>query len=298
MSPKQLHREGQTPVTPPRPSHDHDHGHHGHHSPEGNAERSRRTAGQAQPSPGQDEDFPWLGTAVGAGLGGLLMGVPGAVLGGMFGQEIEDGIDSMLGNEEEGLGGNLGLGTEVDALVARSPTLTASLAQAQENGWTITTGEPGGGTFASPSTKTITIDPDTTGDVPGVVQSLAHEVGHALDETERYVGPDGLTRDQYVDQNTTGQLEGEAEATIMNLRVREELLAGDDGVDIGVAGAGSAEYQRLYAQYQEDGDREALVRGISTHFAHNEHPSNDPDSDYHDYYSRFYENHWDEHVAE
>jgi uncharacterized Zn-binding protein involved in type VI secretion len=117
-------------------------------------------------------------------------------------------------------------------MIAKSPTLTQNLATLQEQGWTVRYGVAGAGTTANRGTKVITIDPNQRGNASSIVQSLSHESGHAMYTLPPQTPTTGLTRDQYVSQNTQNNLDDEGEATlssimaekILVLRVRKLLL--------------------------------------------------------------------------
>lgn len=264
----------------------------------------------AAPAPQGADESHWLGSAIGGVVGGTLLGPLGALGGSWLGGEIEDAIrgpaptqapaqtpgQSQGQTPGQAQAQSTGLGQDVDALVARSPTLSANIAAARANGWTIRYSHEGEtGTFADPSTKTIVINTSEAGNAPGIAQSLAHETGHALYTLDPQVGMEGRTRDEYVTQNTNRHLRDEGEATITNLIVRDELMRGDNPVDIGVAGAQSAQYIQLYEAWKAGGtnDRDALRRQIGDVFAHGEIPSTDGGGDYFDYYAQSYRDAWD-----
>jgi type VI secretion system secreted protein VgrG len=187
-----------------------------------------------------------------------------------------------------------GLGRDVDALIARSPSLAASVQQLQADGWTVERGPANGGSHANRATKRIVIAEGT--DAAGLTQTLAHEAGHAQYTPGAYVDFGDLSRENYVAANTRNLLVDEAEATIANLKVRDELNQGDDAVDIGVAGAGSARYIAAWERHKAgEISREELVNEIASNFAAGEHPSTDPSINYGTYYGRTYERHWDAH---
>jgi type VI secretion system secreted protein VgrG len=188
-----------------------------------------------------------------------------------------------------------GLGGPVDALVARSPTLSSKLGTMQKAGWTIVWGTDGGGSFADPGAKTVTVDPADKDDPATIAQTLAHEAGHATYAGEAYVGFGSLTKEEYVDKNTMRELRDEAEATISNLQVRDELNQGGQAVDIGVAGAGAESYKALWEKHKKgDLSREELVDAIAKAFAKGETPSNATNMDYGQYYGKTYSDHWDQ----
>jgi uncharacterized Zn-binding protein involved in type VI secretion len=184
-----------------------------------------------------------------------------------------------------------GLGADIDNLVAKSDTLNNNLQTLLNQGWTISYGTAGKGTFADRNTKQIIVDPNQSGNPADVVQSLAHESGHALYTPDPQVPPDGLTKDQYVTQNTNRNLRDEGEATLMNAQVRNEINA-NGGPDIGIAGAKPNEYADIAANNHEYADRDKARQDIGDIFADNERTSNTNEK-YRDYYSKQYKDEWD-----
>ncbi len=179
-------------------------------------------------------------------------------------------------------------------LIAKSPTLTQNLATLQEQGWKVQYGVAGAGTTADRNTKVITVDPNQRGNPASLVQSLSHESGHAMYTLPPEVPTTGLTRDQYVSQNTQRNLDDEGEATLTNAQVRQEIL-NNGGEDIGIAGTQTPAYLQSYQDYQTHGDRQRARREIGDTFADNEHPSNDVTHTYREYYGKAYGDHYDAH---
>jgi hypothetical protein len=191
-----------------------------------------------------------------------------------------------------------GLGREVDDLMAKSPTLTAQYDQLRKDGWTVRYGAEDDGNFADRDAKVITIAPSGRGDAVGLVQTMAHEVGHAQYTLEPEVGMDGLTERKYVKSNTMRNLRDEGEATINNLQVRQEILGAtasdeDPGVDIGVAGAQAEKYKKLFAKYKDPTgkDRGALRDDIAKLYGRGEEPSGE-EGNYWDYYAGYWKELW------
>jgi len=122
-----------------------------------------------------------------------------------------------------------GLGEDVNALIALSPSLQEDVQSLDQQRWTIRYGEAGDkkGSFASSKRKLIVLDPMLKNDAKRTVRALAHEVGHA---THHHID-DMSSRDAFVD----GRLTGEGMATINNIRVRREILD-SGGDDIGISG--------------------------------------------------------------
>ncbi len=245
---------------------------------------------------GTDSWFPSFGQIAGGLLGGALGGPLGALAGGWLGGKIEEGIKGLFG---PGTPQGSGLGKDVDDIVNKSPTLKANIEALQKQGYTISYGEKGKGTYVNKDGKSIVIDENEKGNPLSVVQSLAHESGHAMYTADPYVGFDGKTRDEYVAANVNSNLKDEGEATIMNLIVREELMKNDPKMDIGVAGAQAEKYKELYEKNKDKisdpAERDKLRQTIGDAFADGEHPSTDTGKTYRQYYAKTYEDHWDKH---
>ena len=180
-------------------------------------------------------------------------------------------------------------------VASKSPTLTSNLSKLRNEGWKITKGTAGAGSYANKEQKTITIDANEFNNPASYVQTIAHESGHALYQADAYVPPNGLTRQEYIDANASSSLKDEGEATLMNVQIRDEILK-NNGPDIGIAGTQGATYEKSYQNYQQHGDREKARTEIGHVFANNEVPSTTPDKTYKQYYSKPYEDHWDKNI--
>lgn len=110
-----------------------------------------------------------------------------------------------------------GLGHKVDALVNRSPTLTAML-QTSRQRWPaefrINTGP-----VTARSHRTITINPQES--ALDKTLALAHELGHMLNN--QVLIPGGATFGQFIQHNVQAQIGEEASAVRADLKVRSEL---------------------------------------------------------------------------
>lgn len=115
-----------------------------------------------------------------------------------------------------------GLGTQVDGLVNKSPSLAKDVQTLTSKGWSISYGAPGGGSYTVASTKRIVIDGNRQSNSSDAARSVSHEVGHAL-HPNTHVGSSGLTRAEYVKKNTNADLAGEGAATLSNARARAEI---------------------------------------------------------------------------
>jgi len=164
--------------------------------------------------------------------------------------------------------------------IEKSPLLTQQIATLKSSGWTFNYGTPGKGTFANRANKTVVIDPQMA-DKPSVLLTLlSHEVGHAIRPAPAAVPVGSLSKSDFVAQNVQGRLLDEADATINNVKVQEEL-AKNGGPNIGIAGQQGAQYKQLL-----DTDPATARDKIANLFADGEHPSTDPTSTYRQYYSK------------
>ncbi len=172
------------------------------------------------------------------------------------------------------------LGAEAAGIASKSPSLTADLKALEADGWKVQFGPAGGGTFCDKDAKTITIDANEQGNATGLVQSLAHEAGHA-----RYsYTPDYTSSKTYLE----GTLGDEGQATLSNIRAQREILAAG-GPDIGIAGdpANQPAYNAAYDRYVQTGDAATARHDIGQIYGKGEHTSTTGQS-YEDYYLDWY----------
>jgi type VI secretion system secreted protein VgrG len=181
-------------------------------------------------------------------------------------------------------------------VIDKSPTLKIDIKQLEKDGWDIKYGEAGKGSYADRETLEIVIDESEKGNAGRIVQTLAHEKGHALYKVDPYVPPTGLTKENYVKENVKRHLKDEGEATLSNLEVRDEILS-CGGPDIGVGGTKAKQYEHAYKEYRSIGDREKAREVIGDFFADGERPSTNPDMNYREYYSKPYEDFYDNTIA-
>ncbi|SMF80409.1 type VI secretion system secreted protein VgrG [Azospirillum oryzae] len=190
-----------------------------------------------------------------------------------------------------------GLGPSVDALASQSPTLKSNIDTLQKGGWTIRYGDAGKGSYCNKDQKTIVIDSQFQNNSSVVTQILSHESGHALYTADPYVNETGRTKAEYVSLNANRHLKDEGEATLVNARVRQEILK-SSGTDIGIAGSQTASYEKIISKYTSDKDRDKARQEIADIFADNEKPSGSPaGTTYRIYYSQSYSDHWDNVIA-
>lgn len=208
----------------------------------------------------------------------------------------EEAMDKALGNPPPAV--TTGLGYRVDKLISKSPKLVDNM-QKLKGKTDIEYGKPGGGTFYDPDAlprPKIVVDPRDADSPESVVQSVAHESGHALYTEEPYVPlTPGMTKDEYVNQNTNRHLKDEGEATMTNAEVRKEILD-NGGPDIGIAGSQAEDYAKIAEKYPDPADRDKARQEIGDLFADGEQPSGDENAgkSYRDYYGETYKEHYDE----
>ncbi|RTQ90882.1 hypothetical protein EKL94_05045 [Stenotrophomonas maltophilia] len=166
-------------------------------------------------------------------------------------------------------------------LLAKSPTLQAGLAQARREGIVVQWGTAGEGTYLVPGVK-IVIDENAIGQGTRIARSLSHEVGHHL-----FTEPSNRASKQaYVDS----ELRGEAAATLSNVQVQREIVAGG-GPDIGVSGTGSRpqQYGTIAAELQAGRINRSQALGQIAEVFKTEAPSVGPHATYELYYGDFYD---------
>jgi hypothetical protein len=207
---------------------------------------------------------------------------------GQLAENIFDAIQHTLGgifNHADAPQAPLGisklLGPDTAKLLSKSPSLTADMKKLEADGWVVKFGPANGGTFADRTTKTITVDKNEAGNPGALVQSLAHEVGHA-----RYT-PKIDTSSKAAFLRST--LADEGAATLSNIRAQREILR-NGGQDIGIAGnpANQKAYNAAYDKYLKDGDAAAARDTIGSIYGNGEHTSTTGQS-YNDYYGSYYD---------
>lgn len=154
----------------------------------------------------------------------------------------------------------------------------------------------GGGSYVNRSKKIIVIDPVIAQNPTNLIQTLAHETGHAMYKPDPYIpySKNNLTRQEYIDQNTMRDLKDEGEATIVNIEVQREIL-NNGGPDIGISGTQKTEYLKIYKEeVVTNQSREKARERIGSIFADKESPSTTSSGEtYRDYYSKAYKDHYD-----
>ncbi|MGA6208245.1 hypothetical protein ACPESR_26170 [Nocardia testacea] len=124
-----------------------------------------------------------------------------------------------------------GLGSEIDNLVALSPTMSHTMRSLYRDAWTIRIGRSGGGSFTRRSTLSIVIDRDRLDNPLTTFRSLAHELGHArraekaVDPTRRVpFDPDVTTREQWIDKVSRLKIREEGHAQMFACRSLQDLV--------------------------------------------------------------------------
>jgi type VI secretion system secreted protein VgrG len=170
-----------------------------------------------------------------------------------------------------------GLGKDVDVLAGKSPNMQKNVDTfIDKNGGTIQYGPAGKGSYFDRKKSLIVIDGALKGKPEASTQVLAHELGHAVDTKVT----DTTSRAGYIDS----MLRGEGDAALANLEARKEILA-NGGPDIGVAGARSADYEKIYTKY---GSSEKASQAIGKVFGDKEITSTTKEV-YKDYYGKIFD---------
>jgi len=173
-----------------------------------------------------------------------------------------------------------GLGSDVDGLVAKSPSAQRRLEAFQNRGGTVEWGPSGGGSYYDSSAKKIVIDGAERTQPAAAMQGLSHELGHANSP----VVVDESSKDAYVNS----MLADEGEATLANCEARSEITS-NGGPDIGVAGQHGQQYQDIYAAHPLPSQRAEARQAIGASFGSGEVTSTTGQS-----YSAYYGNAYDQ----
>jgi len=146
--------------------------------------------------------------------------------------------------------GKTGLGDEVDALAALSPSLWMDLERLKSEGWRIKYGDLESGVLGvcNSSKKTITISNNSKEYPISVIATLAHEIGHTKDPTRI----DYSSKEAYVNS----RLAGEGAAEMNGIEVHREILA-NGGPNIGYS---RPAYDEIYERYLKGEIDAARVR--------------------------------------
>jgi len=178
------------------------------------------------------------------------------------------------------------LGSEVDKVAALSPSFRKHLPQLEKDGWKIEYWNALG-SVVEKENKRIAISSSVKGDVVSSLQTLAHEVGHALYSEH---APDYRTRAAYI----SSMLAHEGAATLYNIQVQREILA-NNGLDIHIVASAEnhGRYHEIYDRLlggalSEEGAR----REIGEVFRHGEYVSISGGAQtYEQYFGEWYDKH-------
>jgi hypothetical protein len=153
-----------------------------------------------------------------------------------------------------------GLGDKVDALVARSPTISRHLDDVLDKGFRIEVGPKGGGSHTNIAEKKITIDGGEARKPKEAVTALAHELGHVRTgvykpQTFHYwnTGHDqvGMARyhDEWANKNVKEHLRHEADAIFTEVHgIREIATNGGPRIRLH---SGREVYEMIYDKVAE-----------------------------------------------
>ncbi|WP_460697318.1 hypothetical protein [Nocardia thraciensis] len=191
-----------------------------------------------------------------------------------------------------------GLGSEVDALVAKSPMLTTAIRDLQHEGWSIRYGFANGSytdlgfdSTRNTKNKEIILDGRKATNSPRATGTLAHEVGHARYGHEPHVSRARRTKEEWLRLNVDARLRGEGEAVLVNAQARREILD-NDGPDIGISGRYSEEYIEIYDRYARGELSRSQARTEVSSFYGSERRSTDGEY-YRDFLVQYWRDHWD-----
>jgi type VI secretion system secreted protein VgrG len=169
-----------------------------------------------------------------------------------------------------------GLGSGVDEVVTKSPTLAREMEALKKKGYRVAYGKKGGGSYTDFASKTITLDGNLENNPAGATRALAHEAGHAVTGA-----PHGFDTLQ---ENVHSHLLGEADAELNKQVVRQELL-GNGGPDIDDGSALDRNTESVMSRLQSgrigyDEAREAVAADYGAM------PTSTTHEPYTDYYAR------------
>ncbi|MFD4438827.1 WXG100 family type VII secretion target [Nocardia sp. NPDC058519] len=177
-------------------------------------------------------------------------------------------------------------GAEAAELISKSPTLKSQLDWLAKEGVAVSFGEPGAGSYTqyNGDNKSIVLDGNLKNNPQALVQTLAHEAGHA--------GYTGSLSGATVEDCVNARLTNEGAATLNNMVVQREILS-NGGSDIGVAGYNDVvgpTWDQSLKDYTSAGWTPAAyqkaIHQIGQSYGDNLHPSTAPNMTYREYYTQ------------
>jgi hypothetical protein len=183
-------------------------------------------------------------------------------------------------------GVSAGLGDGVDAVINSSAVFKGNAFIIARNGYHVTFGDEGKGSFCNRTKKLIVIDSKWKGNDAVIADILAHEMGHALYDPKHDPIPkmDDPKYAEWVLTQTQKSLDDEGEATLKEFQIRESLVAAGQP-PIPISGVKAADYEKIWQQFQKDHNREKARRAIGAIVGKYEHPSTAPELTYEEYYT-------------
>lgn len=154
-----------------------------------------------------------------------------------------------------------GLGSEVDQIIALSPTLQRDIEKLRSKGWKFDYQKANSGSKTDRPAKDVRIDGKWSEDPKEAFRALVHEVGHA---TYPYVA-NYSSKSAYVE----AALRDEAAALMKNIQIQREVLSAARGkFDIGINAMAENHsiYNAAYDQFLRDGDAEKARSAIALTF--------------------------------
>ena len=183
-------------------------------------------------------------------------------------------------------GVSAGLGDGVDAVINSSAVFKGNALIIARNGYHVTFGDEGKGSFCNRTKKLIVIDSKWKGNDAVIADILAHEMGHAIYDPKHDPTPkmDDPKFADWILTQVQKSLDDEGEAILKEFQIRESLVAGGQP-PIPISGVKAADYEKIWQQFQKDRNREKARRAIGAIVGKYEHPSTAPEMTYEGYYA-------------
>jgi type VI secretion system secreted protein VgrG len=177
-------------------------------------------------------------------------------------------------------------GPGVDDIINSTTLFKSNAFVFARNGYRVTWGEPGAGSYINRTTKLVVIDPKHKGQDAVIAGILAHEMGHAFHNPKHGDVPkiDDPNMAQWVLDQMQKSLDDEGEAILKQFQIRDAQLK-EGQPPITIFGNRKADYEAIYQRFLKDRDREKARREIGELVGKYEHPSTAPGMTYADYYA-------------